>query len=108
MPEQFVTVNVGDILVGEELPFTIYIYIDFRFITFRAEGDVIDRLTYDRLEFKKVQNLFVREVDRKLFEAWTQPRQQEKAPPLTPETLAFATAREDVHRKTMDIFQSAH
>jgi putative nucleotidyltransferase with HDIG domain len=108
MAEQYVTCSLDDILVGEPLPVALFIYIDFRFITFRAEGDVIDRATYDRLELKKIRNLFLHEGDRPAFEEWVKQREAEEIPPLTEENRLFAAAREDVHRKTMDIFQSQH
>jgi putative nucleotidyltransferase with HDIG domain len=108
MSERFVTIPLEDILVGEPLPGSIYVYIDLRFITFRAEGDAVDRQTYDRLEFKRVKQLFILEGDREKFEAWNQQREKEIPPPLSPETKNFAAVREDVHRKTMDIFQSEH
>ena len=108
MADQFVTCSLGDILVGEPLPVSLYIYIDFRFITFRTEGDVIDRSTYDRLEFKQVRNLFINEADRSIFQKWVAARKAEKSPPLREENQHFASVREDVHRKTMDIFQAKH
>jgi putative nucleotidyltransferase with HDIG domain len=108
MTDQFVSVDLHRILVGEPLPTSIYIYIDFRFITFRADGDVIDRSAYDRLEFKKVRNLFVIERDKTKFDDWADKRVEEKKPPLPPATEGFGKIREDVHRKTLDIFQSSH
>src|SRR4051812_37237397 len=101
MAEQFVTVSLADILVGEPLPVSLYIYIDFRFITLRADGDVIDRTAYDRLEFKKVKNLFILDKDKAKFFEWSKSREPEKTPPLGPEQREFANAREDVHRRTM-------
>jgi putative nucleotidyltransferase with HDIG domain len=108
--DQFLTVSVKDILVGEPLPTSLYIYIDFRFITFRAEGDVLDRMTYDRLFFKKVQNLFIKEDGRASWDAWIGKRMEEetKIPSLPAENKAFPKVRDDVHRRTMDIFQSNH
>jgi putative nucleotidyltransferase with HDIG domain len=114
MAEQFVSVNLDQIMVGEPLPVTIYIYIDFRFITFRAEGDTVDRSAYDRLEFKRVKNLFVLEQDRKKFLEWAakynalRAEEAKAVPPLSAETKNFQKVREDVHRKTMDIFLSTH
>ncbi len=109
MPEQFVTCSLEDIIVGEPLPTTLYIYIDFRFITLRAEGDTVDRNAYDRLLFKKVKNLFILEKDAAKFRAWADQRKNEpKAPPLPPEAKEFAKTREEVTRKTLDIFQSNH
>ncbi len=108
MAEPYVTCDVEEILVGEPLPTTLYVYIDFRFITFRAEGDVVDRGAYDRLSFKNVKNLFILEKDRKKFKDWSNKRKNEKIPPLPPENQNLTKAREDVHRKMMDIFQSQH
>ena len=107
MGEQYVTVALEDILVGEPLPTALYVYIGMRFITFRAEDDIIDRPTYDRLELKRVKHLFILEGDRDKFLEWTR-KVDADAPPLSKENQEFAATREDVHRKTMDIFQSNH
>jgi putative nucleotidyltransferase with HDIG domain len=108
MPEQFVSCNLEDIRVGEPLPVNIYVYLDFRFITFRAKGDAVDRSSYDRLEFRRVKNLFMLESDRDAFRKWVEQAKADAPPPLAPENQGFTKVREDVHRKTMDIFQSQH
>jgi putative nucleotidyltransferase with HDIG domain len=110
MGEQFVSVNLGDVLVGEELPVTLYVYLNFRFVTFRAAGDTIDRTTYDRLEMKRVKNLFILEKERPAFDAWIGQRVEEKKsqPPMPAELQGLKTAREDAHRKLYDIFQTDH
>ncbi len=109
MADQFLTIALEDIMVGEPLPAGLYIYIDFRFITYRSEGDVMDRQAYDRLEFKKVKNLFVLERERDRFLAWSKSHAGEAPPPpLSPANAAFSEAREDVHRRAMDIFQHPH
>jgi putative nucleotidyltransferase with HDIG domain len=108
MPEQFVSCNLEEILVGEPLPVNLYVYLDFRFITFRAKGDVVDRQAYDRLDFRKVKNLFMLESDRDAFRKWAEQAKADAPPPLAPENENFSKVREDVHRKTMDIFQSTH
>jgi putative nucleotidyltransferase with HDIG domain len=108
---QYISLSLGDILVGEPLPVNLYIYLDFRFITFRAEGDALDRDTYDRLELKKVRFLFILDSDREVFDAWAQARFEEENPPTADGGRDFAelkAAREDLHRTTMDIFQSEH
>src|SRR5690349_17862661 len=107
MVEQYVTVGLQDIIVGEPLPTALYLYLDMRFVTFRAEDDVIDRATYERLELKRVKHLFIVEQDRGKFEEWSKGLEVD-APPLSKENQGFASTREDVHRKTMDIFQSNH
>jgi putative nucleotidyltransferase with HDIG domain len=103
---QFTSVNLGDVLAGEPLPVVVYIYLNFRFITFRAAGDTVDRSTYDRLEYKGVKNLFVKDLESKAFMDWVQKRRDEiKAiPALPPANKGFQKAREDMHRKAMDIF----
>jgi putative nucleotidyltransferase with HDIG domain len=106
--DQFISVSIEDIIVGEPLPVTLYIYIDFRFITFRADGDIFDRQTFDRLQFKRVKNLFIQSESKDKFFEWTQKKSQTLVPKEKPISKAFSKAREDVHRKTLDIFQSAH
>ncbi|MGK5084740.1 HD domain-containing phosphohydrolase [Bdellovibrionota bacterium FG-1] len=108
MADQFVSWGLDDILVGEPLPGTIYIYIDFRFITYRAQEDTIDRSAFERLELKKVRSLFIQEKDRPGFENWVKQRKQEKAPPLSAENQQFAVVRQEVHEKTIGIFQAQH
>jgi len=108
MPEQFVTWDLADVLIGEPLPGAVYLYIDFRFITLRAEGDTIDRTAYDRLEFKKVKSIFIVEKDRQKFQAWAGLKGQPPPPALAPENKAFPEVREQVQRKMLDIFQAEH
>ncbi len=107
-PDRFVSIQLGDLVAGEPLPCTVFLYIDFRFITFRAEGDAVDRVAYDRLQFKKVKTLFIQEADQKKFEAWILKRVKADPPETHPEVKAFAEAREDAYRRTLDIFQSDH
>jgi len=107
--DSFVSINLNDIIVGEDLPCSVYLYIDFRFITFRGQGDSVDRNAFDRLQFKKVKSLFIQEADRGKFETWiTQRVKEDAAVDSTPQPKAFAEAREDAYRKAMDIFQSEH
>jgi putative nucleotidyltransferase with HDIG domain len=119
MPGQYLTLALDELLVGEPLPAPIYVCIDQRFIKFRAGDDVIDRDTYGRLELKKVKYLFIQEGDRPAFENWAQSALGESFEDLAAqiegasaepggEATGLAAAREDAHRKAMDIFQSAH
>lgn len=109
--EKFVSIGLEEILVGEELPITIYLYLDFRFIAYRGKGDVLDRKSYERLELRKIKNLFINDTDRGAFTSWTKAREaevKETAAPLAGENKNFQKAREDLHRKTMDIFRGQH
>lgn len=108
MGDKFATWNVQDIRVGEPLPGPLYVYIDLRFITFRVEGDIIDRNMYDRLEIKKVKNLFVLKEDQPKFLKWAQVEKAEEIPPLSPENKDFPKAREEAKRRMFDIFYSEH
>lgn len=109
MAEQFISVALTDIIVGEELPASVYIYLDFRFITLRAAGDRIDRTTFDRLQFKKVKTLFIQEADRDRFFAWAQNQIAGLSPqPAEPPPSALLKVREDTYRRTLDIFQANH
>lgn len=108
MAGQYISVALEDITVGEPLPCALCVYLDFRFITFRSAGDTVDRAAYERLELKKVKNLFIQEQDRKAFEQWIGKSKAEQPPPLAAENKNFSKTREDAHRKMMDIFQSPH
>lgn len=115
MPGQFLTLALEELLVGEPLPGALYLYIDMRFLTFRAAEDIVDRQTFERLELKRVKHLFIAESDRQKFENWAMESLGEELDDLTniagadreggPST-GLAAAREDAHRVAMDIFQS--
>lgn len=109
MSERFVTCNLEEILVGEPLPISIYIYINFRFITYRLAGDVMDRAAYDRFELKKMKTLFILESEQKIFQEWSQKRSAEIqgsfGAKMSPELKQW---REDARRQAMDIFMSSH
>jgi putative nucleotidyltransferase with HDIG domain len=108
MGERFVTCNLGEIHVGEPLPVNVYIYINFRFITYRSAGDTMDRDAYDRFELRKVKNLFLREEDQNAFREWSEKKFEEIEANAPKMDEALRAAREDAHRKTLDIFMSAH
>jgi putative nucleotidyltransferase with HDIG domain len=112
MAEDFISVELQDIVVGEPLPVPLYVYIDFRFITYRADGDTLDRKAYDRMQFRKIRNLFVLRKDHPAFQKWGEKfkKEAQNVPPLAKEkeNKEFKSARDDVARKTLDIFQSEH
>ncbi len=108
MAERFTNVPIQSLIIGGTLPVSIYLYIDFRFITFRGAGDKVDRATYDRLEFKRIGSVFIREEDQKNFDRWSNVKEDAQPPAISVEEKAFRSAREDVHRKAMDIFQATH
>lgn len=113
MAEQFVSVPIEDILVGEELPSAVYLFIDFRFIALRGAGDIIDRAIYNRLEIRKMRNVFINDKDRQTWNAWVQKGKAmlKAAPPVSGQrkvAQAVQKVREDMNRKTMDIFEAEH
>ncbi|MBC7692560.1 MAG: HD domain-containing protein [Methylotenera sp.] len=107
--KNFLSILLNQVVVGDPLPTSVYVFINFRFITFRTEGDTIDRMTYDRLEFRKVKTLFIAEEDKGKFAQWSAQRAAEEVPlKLSAKDEKFRAVRDDVHRKTMDIFLSSH
>src|SRR3989338_8292885 len=103
MGDKYLTCDIKDILVGEELPVNLYIYLDFRFITYRSKGDVVNRAIYDRLELKKVNNLFIHAQDFKEFEQWSKSRKADETPPYSAENSQFPDIKADSKRKLLDI-----
>lgn len=106
MSDSFCTWELGDIIVGEDLPASVYLFIDFRFITFRAEGDCLDRNAFDRLSQRNVKQLFIRLEDREKMEAWKNKFAAPPSEPATPEDKALNETRDEVTRKLMDIFHN--
>lgn len=111
MGERFLPFSLEHLVIGEPLPGDLYVSIDSRHVIFRATGDSIGQLTYDRLQFKQINSLFIREEDRSKFEQWSRqfPRSSD-GPILTPsgENEEFLSAWRQTHRKTLDIFQTQH
>lgn len=109
MSDQFLSIGLEDIITGETLPTSLYIYAGFRFITFRAKGDVLDRVTFERLEMKKVRNLFILEKEKPAFMEWSRTQaMRNQPPPLLHDNIEFPKVREDAQRKVMDIFHAQH
>lgn len=109
MSDAYQSISLDQLLIGQPLPCNLYIYIDSRYITFRAHGDVIDQNTFDRLQFKNVAHLFILEKDSSKFDEWAGKEPSPAAgPPCAAENQPFLSAWKDAHRKTLDIFQSPH
>lgn len=82
----------------------LHVYIEFRFVTYRAQGARLDRTAIDRLEFKRITHLFIREEDRETWSRWTQAFLPPGEAPAAPSELKRAGL--DAHRKLLDIFQA--
>jgi putative nucleotidyltransferase with HDIG domain len=106
LQSNFITCHLPDLIPNEGLPCVIYLYIDFRFITYRVEGDVIDRAIYDRLERNKVNNIFIKKEDYKKFTDWVQAQTLGKTAELL--SKEFKEVRDNARRKLMDVFHSNH
>jgi putative nucleotidyltransferase with HDIG domain len=104
---QFLSCDIETVRIGEELPVSIYIYADFKFITYRSKGNELTRIDYDKLTQRKVKNLFIKQDDLKVFQEWSNKfkKEEQKEVALLPN---IQIAREDAHRKMMDIFLSKH
>jgi putative nucleotidyltransferase with HDIG domain len=66
-----VAIPLREFRVEQELPGTVFLYLNFRYVLFRSAGDTIDRPTYDRLEFRKVRSLYIHSVDAEKFGVWS-------------------------------------
>lgn len=103
------SILLEQVQINLPLPCNIHIFLDSRYIVFRGKGDTINQQTYDRLQFKNIKNLHVLENNFPAIEDWIK-----KSPPLpsiptqTKENRQFIAAWKDLHRKTLDIFQSNH
>lgn len=107
MPDRFVSMGLDEIIVGEDLPGNIYLYIQFRFVTLRGVGDCVDRSLYERLELKKIKSVFIKEDERAKFDAWKAEHVMPEPPePHTEAERAVRIAKMDAHRAAYDIFQS--
>ena len=107
MNKKYAGCDLNEIIVGEPLPTTLYLFINSKFITYRTPGDIIDRNTYIRLELKKVKNLYIKQEDLEKFKLWSKKHTPE-LPGLPPETQDFQESRQAIQRKMLDIFQSNH
>lgn len=107
--ESYLSVELGDVFVAEPLPVRIYLHLGFRFITFRAEEDVLDRETRDRLEMKRVKHVFILDRERAKFQAWHKQKTDAlKAPAAEPEMKALRSATEITQKDLQNLFRAQH
>ncbi len=107
MAHKYLSWPVAEMVPGEPLPATIYLFIEQRFIAYRGARDTLSRSLFDQLQRKRVEYLFIREPDRALFERWA----AENASPMPteePSGSQLGQARKEVQRQMMDIFSSSH
>ncbi len=107
MEQKFQNITIDDIIVGEPLPAPIYLYIDLRYIIFRAKGDVVDRSVHERLEMRKITNLYVMKIDHQKLKDW-KTTFLAKTPKLPDEAKDLSKLKKELHRATLDIFLSEH
>jgi putative nucleotidyltransferase with HDIG domain len=104
MATTYVPLPLEEVIVGEPLPAPVALQIDFKFITYRTEGDILDRGMYDRLIAKGVKSLFVAATDRESFKKWAERIQGDVPAPDTPEEKLLVQAKEDMKRATALLF----
>ncbi len=105
MSESYLQWSTDKILPGEPLPAPLFLLLEGRYVRYRSKGQIIDRLTFDRLEHKHVQELYIASADVAVFETWVQNAHQIKA---TKETKNLRITREESRRHVADIFHSFH
>ncbi len=72
MTEQFVSIGVDSLILGEPLPASIYVFIQGRFILLRSEGDAITPKLFDRFRRRKVEHVFVQNSDLTHIQHWVE------------------------------------
>jgi putative nucleotidyltransferase with HDIG domain len=102
---QFASFNIDDFMIGHPLPVSIFVYIDFKFITYRHKNVELDKNDFDRLTQRKIKQLFIKQAEIKIFQEWSNKFKEEQKSNLSPK---IQEVREDAHRKYFDIFNSNH
>ena len=109
MSTNFLSLDLKDIIVGEPLPGTIYVYLEFKFITFRSETEIIDRDTYDRLQNKNIKNLFILSEDSKKFKKWIEQYKEDISKHSEdPVNKKLEPLKEELREHTLSAFMSKH
>jgi putative nucleotidyltransferase with HDIG domain len=107
MSQGYATVETARFVVGEPLPAPLFLLIDGRHIRYKGAGDIIDRLTFDRLHVKGVKVLYVLDADKGLFEKWMGgadiPPGADPEKPIERPT-SFQVTRNEARRAAMDLF----
>lgn len=107
MNQRFVSWSLQDLIPGEPLPVTCYLYLGHKFILYRSEGDFIDHTTYDRMDMKGIRNIFIRREDETAMESWLSKGKDVKPQDL-PISKKLHQVRAGAERCIMDIFHSTH
>jgi putative nucleotidyltransferase with HDIG domain len=122
---RYVSVGLDELQVGEPLPVTVFVYLDHRFLAFRAQGTAVERDAFERLDQKRVTHLFVLEGDAPAFHEWAVAwkkrdgveadsqmgagRSPGSSPELTEqdavELRRVQAAKEQLRRRALDIFR---
>lgn len=107
MAENFIPWSLEDIIPGEPLPAPCFLYLGERYIRYRHPGDAFDRMTYDRMLFKKVTQVYIREADEAAMRSWLSSFQNANTQDL-PVSEEIKETRAELRRSVMDIFHSNH
>ncbi|MBI4925495.1 MAG: HD domain-containing protein [Bdellovibrio sp.] len=103
---KFTKLDLADIVVGEPLPSAVYIYIDLHYIAFRLKGDVFDREVYERLELRRVNNLYILINDQQKFKDWKDIFLAKKE--SSSANKGLVKAKKELSRTALDIFSTDH
>lgn len=99
MSETFAPWSLDKIVPGEPLPAALYLHLEGRYVLYRAAGQSVDRLTFDRMEIKNIRTLYVLEQDKSKFDTWSASFALRAADPVS-------NVRAEARRSVKDIFHS--
>ncbi|MCM2323951.1 MAG: AMP-binding protein [Oligoflexia bacterium] len=104
----FLTFDLDDIVPGEALPASLYLYLEFRFVVYLAKGVAMSRAAYDRLQFNRIRQLFVQEQDIPVLRAWSEQLRRGTLPIQGTDAASEAPARfrQKIRDHTLELFQS--
>ncbi len=112
MAQNFKQWSLKKIVPGESIPAPLYLHLEGRYVQYRNQGQVIDRLIFDRMELKNFQHFFILESDEQKFEDWSAQFLSDAAPAtISVQEGAGAGIRAkrlEAQRKIADIFHSFH
>lgn len=75
MAEQYVSIAVDSLIIGEPLPASIYVFIQGRFILLRADGDLVTPSLAERFRRQRMEHIFVKNSDVPHFNHWVEVNQ---------------------------------
>ncbi|MCM2277332.1 MAG: AMP-binding protein [Oligoflexia bacterium] len=103
--EHFLTFDLDRIVANETLPANLYLYLEGRFVVYIPQGGKMSRVAYDRLQFRRVSQLFVREADIARMRTWAAGFQRGGGD-VPADQSPEGTFRKKIREHAFELFQS--